>query len=284
MPFVLENCCRKAPQQWNNDRPTWQGPTMCGDVLSYAKAESGDDYADPAYAAVPTAPHAGGLAVKPCGISTNRIVDAGTAARERTARNSLAGHKEIFPKYRLGAHPRAQPRRPALILAAREAVAGSGNSADGGTPGHGPSVARLGWHANAASDRLHPDTPHCNTAPGHTQAGKTAHSLSIGSGAALALDKSLALKKIANQNEVDPRERQLPKGQVPERISIPLRDDLYPLPFPSASLCSRLITRLPGRHFLADRPPRITAGHPPCWSAKWLSTRPPLTGERQFRC
>ena len=93
----------------------------------------------------------------------------------------------------------------------------------------------------------------------------------------MALDKSLALKKIANQNEVDPRERQLPKGQVPERTSIPLRDALYPLPYPSASLRSRLITCLPGRHFLAGRPPRITAGHPPCWSAKWLNPRPPLT-------
>ena len=60
----------------------------------------------------------------------------------------------------------------------------------------------------------------------------------------MALDKSLALKKIVDHDEVDPRERQLPKGQVPERTSIPLRDALYPLPYPSASLCSRLITRL----------------------------------------
>ena len=66
----------------------------------------------------------------------------------------------------------------------------------------------------------------------------------------MALDKSLALKKIVDHDEVDPRERQLPKGQVPERTSIPLRDALYPLPYPSASLCSRLITPAPGRHFL----------------------------------
>jgi hypothetical protein len=45
----------------------------------------------------------------------------------------------------------------------------------------------------------------------------------------MALDKSLALKTIVDQNEVDPRDRQLPQGQVPERISTPLRDALYPL-------------------------------------------------------
>jgi hypothetical protein len=79
----------------------------------------------------------------------------------------------------------------------------------------------------------------------------------------LALDKSLALKKIADQNEVDPRERQLPKGQVPERTSIPLRDTLYPLPYPPASLCSRLISGFSGRHFPAGQPPQFTADHPP---------------------
>jgi hypothetical protein len=93
----------------------------------------------------------------------------------------------------------------------------------------------------------------------------------------LALDKSLALKKIADQNEVDPRERQLPKGQVPERTSIPLRDTLYPLPYPSASLHSRLISGFSGRHFRAGRPPPTTAGQPPCRSPKWFNPRPPLT-------
>ena len=255
------------------DRPACLGPTIGGDVLSCATAESGGDSADGVCAAVPSAVRVGSLAVKPCGTSNRRTADADFAARARTTRSSLDGHKEIFPNRRLGAHPRAQPRRPApprpaLLRAARGAALDSGNSADGGTPGHGPSAARLGWHANAASGRRHPDTPHCNTATGHTRAGRTARSLSIGSAAASALDKSLALKKIANQNEVDPRERQLPKGQVPERTSIPLRDDLNLLPYPSASLCSRLIACLPGRHFLAGRPPRIAAGQPPRWSAK----------------
>jgi hypothetical protein len=184
--------------------------------------------------------------------------------------------------FRLGDHPRAGPRRPALprpvpLRAADAPALDSGNSAGGGTPGHGPSASRLGWHANAAGGRLHPDTPHCNTAPGAIGAQRTARSLSTGSGAAAAPDRSLAPEKIANQNEVDPRERQLPKGQVPERTSIPLRDALYPLPYPAASLSVSLITPVPGRHSCAGRPPLTIAGHPPCWSAKWLNSRPPLT-------
>ena len=281
-PFVLENCCRKAPQQWNNDRPTWQGPTICGDVLSCARAESGDDSADGLCAAVPTAPHAGGLAVKPDGISANRIVDEDNASRERTARNSPGGHKEIFPKPRLGADPRTPSgrlpwQRPASPPAARGPAGDTDNSVDGGTRAHSPSSARSGWHANAASGPLHPDTPDRNTATGHIRAQRTARSLSADSGAAAAPDWSLALKKIVDHHEVDPRERQLPKGQVPERTSIPLRDALYPLPYPSASLRSRLITTTSGRHFPAGRPPPTTAGQTPLWPAKWLNSRPPLT-------
>src|ERR1039458_2673412 len=265
-------------QRWNHDRPTRQGPTMCGDVLSCARVESGGDSADGLCAAVPTAPHAGGLAVKPDGISTNRIVDEGNTARERTARSSPDGHKEIFPKCRLGADPRTPPRRPAPQRpapppAARGPAGDTDNSVDGGTPGLPLSSARSGWHANAASGPLHPDTPDRNTATGHIRAQRTARSLSTDSGAAVAPDWSLALKKIVDHHEVDPRERQLPKGQVPERTSIPLRDALYPLPYPSASLHSRLITPVPGRHSCAGRPPPITAGQPPGWSAKWLNSR-----------
>jgi len=267
----------------NHDRSACQGPTIGGDVLSLATAESGDDLTAPFSAAVPNEPHAGSLAAKPCGTSTNRTAAAASAARERTTRSSPDGHKKISPNRRLGAHPRARPRRPARKrpappLAARGPARDSGNSADGGTPGHGLSAARSGWHANAASGPLHPDTPHRNTAPGRTRAGRTARSLSIGSDAAVAPDKSLALKKIVDHDEVDPRERQLPTGQVPERSRGPLRDALYPRPYPPASLRSRLITPVPGRHLPAGRPPPpTTAGHPPCWSANWFNARPPLT-------
>src|SRR5271157_1646559 len=105
-------------------------PRICGDVLSCARAESGDDSADSLYAAAPIAPRAGERDVKPDGISTNRIVDVASAARERTARSSPDGHKKIFPKRRLGAHPRTRPGglprlRPAPPPAAR------GPAADG---------------------------------------------------------------------------------------------------------------------------------------------------------
>ena len=202
---------------------------MRDDVLSSAKAVSDDDSTAHVYAAAPSDFRAGSPAVKPCGTSKSRTADGDSTARARTTHSSRVGHKEIFPNRRLGAHPRDRPRRPALpqpdrLLAAHRAVADSGCSADGGTPGHGPSAARLGWHANAASGRLHPDTPRRNTAPGHTRAGRTARSLSTGSAAAVAPDRSLAPEKIVDHDEVDPRERQLPIGQVPERASIPLRD------------------------------------------------------------
>jgi hypothetical protein len=223
----------------NHDRSACQGPTIRGDVLSSATAVSGDDSASGICAAVPTAIRAGGLAVKLDGISTNRIVGEGNAARERTARSSPDGHKEIFPKYRLGADPRTPPRRPARQRpvpppAARGPAGDTDNSVDGGTRAHSPSSARSGWHANAASDPLHPGMPDRNTATGHIRAQRTARSLSADSSAAVAPDWSLALKKIVDHYEVDPRERQLPKGQVPERTSIPLRDALYLLPDPSA--------------------------------------------------
>lgn len=241
---------------------------MCGDVLSCATAESGVGFADGLCAAVPTAIRVGRLAVKPDGTSTNRIVDEANAARERIARNSQAGHRESFPKYRLGADPRSPPgrsarQRPAPPPAARGPAGDTDSSVGGGTRGHSPSFARSDWHANAASGPLHPDTPGRNTATAHVRAQRTARSLSANSGAAAAPDWSLALKKIADHHEVDPRERQLPKGQVPERTSIPLRDALFPLPYPSASLRSRLLTRLPGRHFPPvgrRQPPQTTAG------------------------
>ena len=229
---------------------------MCGDVLSYATAESGGDSADRACAAVPTAPRAGSRAVKRDGTSRNRTADAGNTAREQTTRNSPDGHMEIVPKHRLGADPRTGPgklprHRPAPPPVARGPAGDTGNSAGGGTRDRPPFAAKSGWHANAASGLPPADMPDHNIATGHTGDRRTARIPLIDSGDAAAPGKSLALKKIGDHDEVDPRESQLPKGQVPGRTSTPLRDALYPLPYPSASLRSRLITRLPGRHFSA---------------------------------
>jgi len=159
----------------NHDRPACQGPTIRGDVVSSARVESGGDSTARVSAAVPNAARAGSRAVKPCGISNSRTAGAASATRERTTRSSPVGHREIFPNRRLGAHPRAGPRRPArqqpaLPLAAPGPVADSGNSAGGGTRGPPPSAARPGWHANAANGRRHPDMPRRNTAPGRTLA------------------------------------------------------------------------------------------------------------------
>ena len=255
---------------------------MCDDVLSCARGESDADSAVPVYAVAPTASRAGGRAVKPDGTSMNRTAGAGNAAPGQTTRSTPAGHREIFAKRRLGAHPRAPPPRPPRWPPVPPPAAGghaadTDNSVDGGTPALPRSSARPGRHANVATGPPPADTPHRNTAPGHIRAGRTARSLSRDSAAAAATGWSLALKKIVDHAELDPRERQLPKGQVPERTSIPLRDPFYPLPYPSASLRFRLITRLLGCHLFAGRPPPTTAGHLPCWSAKWLNSRPPLT-------
>jgi hypothetical protein len=204
---------------------------MCGDVLFCARAESDADCAAPVYAAVPTAPHAGSLGVKLDGTSRNRTADAGSAAREQIARSSPAEHRELFPKPRLGADPRAPPRRtarqrPAPPPAARAPAGDTGNSGDDGTRGHLPSSAMPGWHANTATGPLHPDTPDCNTAPAATGAQRTARTPSTDSDAASAPDKSLALKKIVDHDEVDPRERQLPKVKS-RRGSQLLSETLY---------------------------------------------------------
>ena len=247
---------------------------MCDDVLSCAKVESDADCAAPVYAVVPTVSRAAARAVTPDGTSTNRTADAGNAAREQTTRSSPAARREIFPKHPLGAHPRApSPRSPVPPPAAGGHAADTDNSVDGGTPARPRSSARLGRHANVATGPPPADTPHRNTAPGHIRAGRTARSLSKDSAAAAATGWSLALKKIVDHAELDPRERQLPKGQVPERTSIPLRDPFYPLPYPSASLCFRLITRLLGRHFPAGQPPPPLVDQPLPWSAKWLNSR-----------
>lgn len=152
----------------NHDRPACQGPTIRGDVLSSATALSGDGSTTSVCAAAPNAARAESHAVKRCGTSNNRTADAANAAWERTARSSPDGHREIFPNRRLGAHPRAGPRRlvpPRLVapLAARGPVADSGNSADGDTRGPPSSAARPGRHANAASGRRHPDMLRRNT-------------------------------------------------------------------------------------------------------------------------
>ena len=136
-------------------------------------------------------------------------------------------------------------RQPALLPVARAPVGDSGNSADDGTGGHLPSSARSRSLATAATASPPADTPHCNTATPATAPGRTARTPSTDSDVA----------------------------------STPLRDALYPLPYPSASLRSRPIVPAPGRHFPAGRPPPTTAGHPPSWPAKWSNRRPPLTGK-----
>jgi hypothetical protein len=230
---------------------------MCGDVLSCARAECDADYGDPVCAVVSTASHVGSLAVRLDGISRYRNADEGNAVRERRACSSPDGHKKIFPKCRLGADPRVPlgwtPRlRPVQSPAAHEPAGDTGNSAGGDTPGLPLSSARSGWHANAASGLLPPDMPDHNTATGHTRAERTARSLSTDNGAASASDKSLALKKFVDHEEPDPRERQLPKGQAPERISTPRRDALCLLPYPSVALRSSLIATISGHHLSAD--------------------------------
>jgi hypothetical protein len=255
------------PQQWNNDRPAHQGPTIRGDVLSCARAESGDDCAAPVYVAVPTALHVAELAVKRDGISRNRTADAAIVAREQIDRSSPDGHKEIFPRLRLGADPRTPPgrpppQRPAPPPAAHAPAGDTGNSAGDGTGGHLPSSAMSGWHANAASGPPPLDMPDRNTATGHIRAQRTARSLSTGSGAASAHGKNLAPNKIVDHHGVDPRERSLPQVKSWRGASTPLRDALFLLPYSSASLYSRLIAPTAGRQFPAGRPPTI-AGQPP---------------------
>jgi len=66
----------------DHDRPADRGPTICGDVLSCATAESDDDSTAPVFVAVPTDSHAESHVVKPCGTNTSRTVDADIAARE----------------------------------------------------------------------------------------------------------------------------------------------------------------------------------------------------------
>lgn len=261
---------------------------MCDDVLSCARRESDADSAVPVYAAAPTASRAGEHAVKPDGTSMNRTADAGSAAREQTTRSSPDERREFFLQPRLGAHPRTGPRWPPQSFrqtrqppvpppVARGHAPGTDNSVDGDTPARPRSSARPDRHATAATAPPPPGILPRNTVPGHIRAGRTARSLSRDSAAAAATGWSLALKKIVDHAELDPRECQLPKGQVPERTSIPLRDALFPLPYPAASQRSRLITPHPGRHFPAGRPPPTTADPLSVWPAKWLNPRPPLT-------
>ena len=170
---------------------------MCGDVLSCARVESDGDCLATVCADAPTAPHAGGLAVKPDGTSTNRTADAGIAAREQTTRSSPAGHRKIFPKSRLGADPRALPGRPLRLRplplpAARAPAADTGNSGGDGTRGPLPSSAMPGWHAKHATALPPADRPDCNISPAATGAQRTARIPSAGSGVASAHDKSLA--------------------------------------------------------------------------------------------
>jgi hypothetical protein len=196
----------------DHDRPACKGPTIRDDVLSHATGVSGGDHPAPVSAAVPTAPHAEELAVKPCGISTNRIADAAIAAKERTDRSSPDGRREIFSQTPLGAGPRPALQQSLAAFLVADGPAGDiGDSADDGTGGHPPSSARSGWHANTAIAWLTVDTPDCNTAIGDTEAERTARTLSTGSGAASALGKSLAPEKIVDHAQVDPRESPLPK-------------------------------------------------------------------------
>jgi hypothetical protein len=255
---------------------------MSGDVLSCARVESDDDRLTLVCAVVPTVPHVAERDVKPDGTSRNRIADEATAVSGQTDRSSPAGYKKIFLRHRLGADPRAPPRLPVRqrtvpIPAVDAPALDTGSSAGGGTRGPVPSSATSGKPASVASGLPPPGTPDRNTATGHTADRRTARIPSIGSDAAVAHNKSLALQKIVDHHEVDPRERQLPKGQVPEGTSVPLRDALYPQPYPTASLPLSLIAAAFGRHYPAGRPPPTTAGHLLPWPAKWPNSRPPLT-------
>jgi hypothetical protein len=58
--------------------------------------------------------------------------------------------------------------------------------------------------------------PDRSTVTADIQAGRPVRILSAGSGEAAARDKNLDAKKIVDHDEGDPRERQLPNGQVPE--------------------------------------------------------------------
>jgi hypothetical protein len=51
------------------------------------------------------------------------------------------------------------------------------------------------------------------------------------------------------------------------------------MPYPLASLSSRLIATASGRHFSAGQPPPTTAGQTLNWPAKWLNSRPPPTDQ-----
>jgi hypothetical protein len=168
---------------------------------------------------------------------------------------------------------RQSRRRPAAAVSAPDDAEGpsrssadTGNIAADGILARRESCATPGRHANAANDRPRPDTPDCNTVPDHTAGQRTLRSL-LADNAAADPDKSLALKKIVDHYEVDPRERQLPKGQVPGRTSIPLRDALNPQPPPSASHPFQANRPGPGRH--------ISAGHLLSWPATW-----PIPGRR----
>ena len=221
---------------------------MCGDVLSCARVESDGDCVVPLCAAVPTAIRAARRAVKPDGISTSRTADGGNAARERTTRSRPGGHRKIFPKHRLGADPRVPLGRTARQQPVPPPAAGApalntDNSGTDGTRGHLPSSARSGGHAKNATALPLADTPDCNTVLAATGAQRTARTPSADNAAVSAPDKSLAPDKIVDHDEVEPRERQLPKVKSRRGASTPLRDALYPQPYPSASLPFRLLTR-----------------------------------------
>ena len=200
------------------DRPAWPGPTIFGDVLSSAKAESDDETATSLSAVAPILPRAARRAVKLDGTSTNRTADAANAALGQTIRNSRVGNRKIFQKSRLGADPRrASPLTrgppPAPTGAADAPALDTGNSAGGGTRALPPSSASSAGHATNANGLPPSDRPDCNTATAGSGAGRTARSPSTGSGGASARKTGLALDQIVDHAQEDPRERELPKAK-----------------------------------------------------------------------
>ncbi len=202
---------------------------MPDDVLSSAREEPGGGGRSVLSAAAPTAPHAGGPAAKPCGTSTSRSAGADIAATERIAHSSPAGHTKFFSEPALGDGPRTAskpvPRWPPAPLPAAAGLApDTGNSAGGGTAGLLPSSATSDWPANAATARPPAGTAGRSTAIADTEAERTARSPSTDTGGVSAPGKSLASEKNFDHLQEDPRELIAPIGQVPERISAPLRD------------------------------------------------------------
>ena len=208
-----------------------------------------------AFFAAPSALPAGARALKPCGISSHRNAAQESGLRAGTTRSSRDGSRKFFPGRPLGAGPRAAPPgpRPTLVpLPAARAPAGdNGNSAGGDKTGPVPIFATAGRPASAATGTPPAGIPGCNSGPEGTAAETTARSPSAGSGGASS-DKALALMRQVKHPERDPRELQLPTGQVSEMSRSLLRDIFTTPPTPPGRLPPRLVRPL------SQSPPQAT--------------------------